>query len=164
MKYKSILILIIAAQMTACQQKDDFETSESDDDIITKVEQFVGISDDTDLANLPTSATYIKEQSLKGKNTSPYGYIVRKPEGFSSDGLKYPILVYLHGAGSRGNSENNPTDINKVDKDGAIRVIKIGLWNPKVAMPVFAPQSSTQWNASNVKSFINYLINTYPML
>jgi predicted peptidase len=162
MKYKSILILIIAAEMTACQQKDDFETSESDDDIITKVEQFVGISDDTDLANLPTSATYIKEQSLKGENTSPYGYIVRKPEGFSSDGLKYPILVYLHGAGSRGNSENNPTDINKVDKDGAIRAIKIGLWNPKVAMPVFAPQSSTQWNASNVKSFINYLINTYP--
>ena len=38
-------------------------------------------------------------------------YLVKYPEGFSKDG-KYPILIYLHGAGSRGKTtetlRNNP--------------------------------------------------------
>lgn len=162
MKFKLIFICIIAVHIKACQQKDHFQTSESGDDTNINVQQLVSISDSLDLGNLPTSGAYLKEQSLKGENTSPYGYVVRRSKGFGNDGLKYPILIYLHGAGSKGNSKTNPADINKVDKDGAIRAIKLGLWNPKVAVPVFAPQSSTSWNARNIKSFINYLINKYP--
>jgi predicted peptidase len=162
MKFKTIFTCIIAIQMAACQQSDDIEAGPPNDATTTEIEQLTPVSDYTDLVNLPTSATYVKEQSLKGENTSPYGYVVRRPEGFGSDGLKYPVLIYLHGVGSKGNSNTNPADINKVDKDGAIRAIKLGLWKPKVTIPVFAPQSSTSWNASNVKSFINYLINTYP--
>jgi len=162
MKFKTIFTCIITIQIAACQQSDDIKAGIPNDVTTTEIEQLAPVSDDTDLVNLPTSATYVKEQSLKGENTSPYGYVVRRPEGFGSDGLKYPILIYLHGAGSKGNSNTNPADINKVDKDGAIRAIKIGVWNPKVAIPVFAPQSSTSWNASNIKSFINYLIKTYP--
>jgi predicted peptidase len=147
--------------MAACQQSDDIEAGIPNDATTKEIEQLAHVSDDTDLANLLTSVTYVKEQILKGENTSPYGYVVRRPEGFGSDGLKYPILIYLHEAGSKSNSKTNPDDINKVDKDGAIRAIKIGVWNPKVAIPVFAPQSSSSWNAGNVKSFINYLIKRY---
>lgn len=162
MKLKAFLFFAIATQITACQSNDDTETENPIEDPTNEIEQLITVSDNTDLTNLPTSSNYIKEQSLKGENSSPYGYIVRKPEGFGQDGLKYPILIYLHGSGSKGNSANNPEDINKVDRDGAIRAIKIGLWNPKVAMPVFAPQSSTSWNPIHVKSFIEYLINLYP--
>ena len=163
MKFRTILGFITAFQIAACQpDNEERNTEEIDSNLTPEVTQLVSVSDAVDLANLPTSATYVKEQSLKGENTSPYGYVVRRPEGFGSDGLKYPILIYLHGAGSKGNSKTDPADINKVDKDGAIRTLKLGLWNPKVAIPVFAPQSSTSWNASNIKSFINYLINTYP--
>lgn len=126
------------------------------------ITQFVSVSSDADLQGLPTSSTYIKEQSLKGQNSSPYGYIVRRPEGFGTDGKAYPILVFLHGAGSRGNSANNPTDLNKVDQGAAIRAIKLGLWNPKVSLPVFAPQSATSWKATDIRKFIQYLTETYP--
>ena len=162
-RLKIIFTLIIVTQIAACQTSDDSILSDTIIENPTpEIEQLVEISDDSDLDNLPTNAVYIKEQSLNGENTSPYGYVVRRPEGFGSDGLKYQILIYLHGVGSKGNSNTNPDDINKVDKDGAIRAIKLGVCNPKVAMPVFAPQSNTSWNANHVKSFINYLINTHP--
>ena len=68
----------------------------------------------------------------------------------------------MHGVGSRGNSANNPNDLNKVDQGAAIRAIKLGLWNPMVDLPVFVPQTSTTWKPAEVKNFIQYLIETYP--
>ncbi|WJJ95726.1 hypothetical protein [Algibacter luteus] len=162
MKFKTIFTCIIAIQMAACQQNDDVEATIPNDATTTEIEQLALVSDDTDLVNLPTSATYVKEQSLKGENTSPYGYVVRRPEGFGTDGKQYPILVFLHGVGNRGNSANNPDDLNKVDQGAAIRAIKLGLWSPKVALPVFAPQTSANWEGDELKKFIEYLIDTYP--
>lgn len=121
----------------------------------------VPIANSSDLDELPKQSTYLKEEYLKGKNDSPYGYVVRKPETFGKDSLEYPILVYLHGSGSRGNSAVRPEDLNKVDKDGPIRSIKMNLWNPLVSVPVFAPQSESEWNPSKVKAFINYLLESY---
>ena len=163
MRLKIIFTLIIVTQTAACQTSDDSILSDTIIENPTpEIEQLVEISDDSDLDNLPTNAVYIKEQSLKGQNSSPYGYVVRRPESFGTDNLKYPILIYLHGSGSKGNSKTNPSDINKVEKDGAIRAIKLGLWTPKVAMPVFAPQSSTSWKPSDVKKFIQFLKEKYP--
>ena len=163
MKLKIILACLIAIQIASCQTNDETEISNNNDDInSTEIVQLVTVSDNLDLANLPTNSNYIKEQSLKGENASPYGYILRRPKEFGQDGLKYPILIYLHGSGSKGNSAINPEDINKVDRNGPIRSIKQGIWNPFVAMPVFAPQSGVNWNPDHVHSFIEYIINTYP--
>lgn len=112
-------------------------------------------------SNTP-STNYVKEQSLKGDNPSPYGYIIRRPEGFGNDDLQYPILIFLHGVGSRGNSANNPNDLNKVDQGAAIRAVKLGLWSPSVAVPVVVPQTNTTWKPAEVKKFIQYLIDTFP--
>jgi predicted peptidase len=156
------------ANSIACQSdsvtdtsKKEIASNEEEQPPNEAVHQLVAIADDHDLAMLPVSPNYVKEQSLKGANSSPYGYVIRRPEGFGQDGKKYPVLIYLHGVGSRGNSKNNPNDLNKVDKDGAIRAIKLGIWSPKAAMPVIVPQTASDWKPSDVKKFIEYIIATY---
>jgi predicted peptidase len=110
MKLKIILACLIAIQIASCQTNDETEISNNNDDInSTEIVQLVTVSDNLDLANLPTNSNYIKEQSLKGENASPYGYILRRPKEFGQDGLKYPILIYLHGSGSKGNSATQKT-------------------------------------------------------
>ena len=164
MNIKILLYVILPFQFIACQSNNEMEGNHDQDNTLD-VEQLVSVSDNSDLTALPSntpSTNYVKEQSLKGDNPSPYGYIVRRPEGFGNDGLEYTILIFLHGVGSRGNSANNPNDLNKVDQGAAIRAIKLGLWNPMVDLPVFVPQTSTTWKPAEVKNFIQYLIETYP--
>jgi len=164
MNIKILLYVILPFQFIACQSNNEMEGNHDQDNTLD-VEQLVSVSDNSDLTALPSntpSTNYVKEQSLKGDNPSPYGYIVRRPEGFGNDGLEYPILIFLHGVGSRGNSANNPNDLNKVDQGAAIRAIKLGLWNPMVDLSVFVPQTSTTWKPAEVKNFIQYLIETYP--
>jgi predicted peptidase len=161
-------LLLILVNVVSCQTQDEngvLDATEVIDESSEKpnidIGQLVEVHDGEDLAQLPKLDNYIKEQSFKGANSSPYGYVIRKPVSFGQDDKKYPVLIYLHGVGSRGNSNNNPTDLSKVDKDGAIRAIKLGIWSPKVAMPVIAPQTNTNWKPSDVKKFIGYVIETY---
>ena len=161
-------LLLILVNVVSCQtQEENAEVGmaevidEPSEKPNINMGQLVEVHDDDDLDLLPKTMNYVKEQSLKGANSSPYGYVIRKPESFGQDGKKYPILIYLHGVGSRGNSNSNPNDLSKVDKDGAIRAIKLGMWNPKVAMPVIAPQTNTNWKPSDVKEFIDYVVETY---
>lgn len=164
MNIKILLYVILPFQFIACQSNNEMEGNHDQDNTLD-VEQLVSVSDNSDLTALPSntpSTNYVKEQSLKGDNPSPYGYIIRRPEGFGNDDLQYPILIFLHGVGSRGNSATNPNDLNKVDQGAAIRAIKLGLWNPMVDLSVFVPQTSTTWKPAEVKNFIQYLIETYP--
>lgn len=163
MNIKILLYVILPFQFIACQSNNEMEDNH-DQDNTNDVEQLVSVSDNSDLTGLPSntpSTNYVKEQSLKGDNPSPYGYIIRRPEGFGNDDLQYPILIFLHGVGSRGNSATNPNDLNKVDQGAAIRAVKLGLWSPSVAVPVVVPQTNTTWKPTEVKKFIQYLIDTY---
>lgn len=155
MKHLFYLLLLISCSANTTTENDIKKEQETD------VKNKVLKIDYADLEDLPLSSSYDKEVFLNGVTNSPFGYVVRKPEGFGKDGLEYPILIFLHGVGSRGNSANNPNDINKVDKDGAIRAIKLGLWSPVVPVPVFVPQTSSDWNPTQVKNFINYLKEAY---
>lgn len=160
MKSKILVVLfIIFTPFITCQSGEN-EITEPQSPQPT-IEQFVEETDLSDLSDLPTDPNYIKVVSLKGENPSPYGYVLRKPEAFGEDGLKYPVLICLHGVGSRGNSQNNPNDINKVDQNSAIRAIKIGAWNPAVPVAVFAPQTNNNWNPNQLQNFIEYIKSNY---
>lgn len=155
MKHLFYLLLLISCDANTTIDNDAEKKQQPD------VKNTVLKIDYSDLDNLPKSPLYEKEFFLNGATDSPFGYLVRKPKGFGNDGLQYPILIFLHGVGSRGNSANNPNDINKVDKDGVIRAIKLGLWNPVVPVPVFVPQTSSDWNPTQLKKYINFLKETY---
>ena len=157
------LCLTFSILFIHCQSSEE-ELADLNTDVEDPITQLVTESNTSDLSDLPVTANYIKEQSLKGQNPSPYGYVIRRPEGFGLDGKKYPILIYLHGAGSRGNSDVNPEDLNKVDTGGGMGSIKNGYWSPQVAMPIIAPQcpTGTNWQSESVYAFIQYIIDTYP--
>jgi len=155
-----IIVIILFLFFYSCESKST-DNNDSITDETPKIEQLVSVATGDDLAAIPSSANYIKEQSLKGQNSSPYGYVIRYPEGFGTDGKAYPILIYLHGSGSRGNSDVTAEDINKVDTGGGMGSIKNNLWNPNVVVPIIAPQcpKGTNWQPQKVKEFIEFVID-----
>ncbi len=161
---KTLLICLIFGVLFIHCQSSDEELEDTTTDVEDPIIQLVEESSNDDLSNLPVTANYIKEQSLKGQNPSPYGYVIRRPEGFGQDGERYPILIYLHGSGQRGDSDINPDDINKADTGGGMGSIKNGYWSPQVALPIIAPQcpTGTNWQPESVHAFIQFIIDTYP--
>jgi predicted peptidase len=97
-----------------------------------------------------------------GTNASPYGYYLFTPESYQSSNDKFPILVFLHGYGERGNSQNNPMELDKILRNGPTKLIKQGTWNPSHGMIVAAPQCHGDWwERTSIKSFIEFLMETY---
>ncbi len=161
---KTILCFLVCCVLCYNCQSNKDEQEDISMDVEEPIIQLAEESSNEDLMNLPVSANYVKEQSLKGQNPSPYGYVIRRPEGFGTDGNKYPILIYLHGSGQRGDSDVTPSDINKADTGGGMGSIKNGYWSPQVALPIIAPQCPTgiNWQPESVQAFIQYIIDTYP--
>lgn len=148
-----VVLLIVFTPFVTCQSSENEITEPQSPQ--PSIEQFLEETDLSDLSDLPTDPNYIKVVSLKGETPSPYGYVLRKPENFGEDGLKYPVLICLHGVGSRGNSQNNPNDINKVDQNSAIRAIKIGAWNPAVPVAVSLHKQKIIGTLFNFKILLN---------
>lgn len=97
-----------------------------------------------------------------GTTTSPYGYYLFTPESYQKSDGKYPLLIFLHGYGERGNSQDNPVDLNKVLLHGPTKLINNGTWKPIHEMIVAAPQCHGDWwDRESLKKFISYLMETY---
>lgn len=93
---------------------------------------------------------------------SPFGYFLFTPESYQKSVAKYPLLIFLHGYGERGNSQTTPADLNKVLINGPTKMIKDGTWTPAHEMIVAAPQCHGDWwNRDQVKQFVEYLMKTY---
>ena len=97
-----------------------------------------------------------------GTTESPYGYYLFTPKSYQKSNEKYPLLIFLHGYGERGNSQTTPTDLNKVLNHGPTKMIKNGTWSPTHEMIVAAPQCHGDWwEREPLKQFIEYLMKTY---
>ncbi|WP_321290536.1 dienelactone hydrolase family protein [uncultured Sunxiuqinia sp.] len=95
------------------------------------------------------------------KTSSPYGYYFFTPSSSLNSDEKYPLLIFLHGYGERGNSKTTPTDLEKVLKHGPPKMIKNGTWKPSVEMFVASPQCHGDWwNRDLVKQFVEYLMDS----
>jgi predicted peptidase len=94
--------------------------------------------------------------------TAPYGHYLYLPGGYRADGPEYPLLVFLHGAGEKGDSSTNPATLDKVLVHGPPRLIREGHWAPSLPMIVASPQCHDGgWNATKLHDFITYLLATY---
>ncbi len=83
-----------------------------------------------------------------------YRYLLSKPEGYEADtAKKWPLVIFLHGSGERGN------DLNKVKIHGPPKLIAAGQKFPAVIASLQCPENEL-WNPHGVKAVTDHLIKT----
>ena len=96
----------------------------------------------------------MQRKSLSEKTSPFYNYLEYLPPGYRSKRkILWPLILFLHGAGERGNN------LDIVKKVGLPPVLK------KYTIPfvVIAPQcgSHDTWAVDDVKSFLDYILEQY---
>lgn len=90
-----------------------------------------------------------------GSSAAPYGYYEYLPTNFSKSSGKFPLLIFLHGAGEKGNGKDQ---LDRAVKFGPGREIDRGKNFPFV---VLSPQTRDWWNSKELNDFIDYAIKNY---
>ena len=102
------------------------------------------------------AAQQLTPQSFESQITLKLGYkyFLTLPDGYSTDKTKkWPLLVFLHGAGERGD------DLNLLKKHGPPKLIGAG---KKFEAIVVCPQVPVgeSWNPHGVKAFVDEVKNS----
>ena len=93
---------------------------------------------------------------------SPYGYYIYTPSAYTSDGPRFPLVIFLHGSGERGNSQTNAANLDAILSNGPPKLVEQGKWDPEYPMMVASPQCHDDWwDWQKVHNFIKYIRNTY---
>jgi predicted peptidase len=97
------------------------------------------------------------EHSFSGVATLKVGYtyLLSLPEGYKADpAKKWPLLVFLHGAGERGD------DLDSLKKHGPPKLIAAGKKFQAIVISPQVPEKNI-WNAHAVKALVDDLIKTH---
>ncbi len=84
------------------------------------------------------------EKPLGGGSGAPKGFLQYLPDDYSSTSHLYPTIIFLHGAGERG---NGTSQLNRVDNQGIPFKIASG-WNAEASgekFIVLSPQQSSSY-------------------
>lgn len=112
-----------------------------------------------DLKNLPADEGGTHEAFPLGTTEAFYGYYAYTP---SVKGANYPLLLFLHGAGEKGNSNQDNTILDIVLRNGPPKLIEKNEWKPTYPMIVVSPQChESNWNGIKLYEFVEYLIKNY---
>jgi predicted peptidase len=102
------------------------------------------------LADTQTPQNYTGDFVLKIN----YRYLLSKPEGYEADAVKkWPLVIFLHGAGERGN------DLEMLKKHGPPKLIAAGQKFPAVIASLQC-EPDNLWNPHGVKAVTDHLIKT----
>lgn len=98
-----------------------------------------------------------------GSTDAPYGYYVYTPSYYTEiDDVVFPLLIFLHGVGETGNSQENPEILDDILIHGPPKLIDKNKWNPTKPMVVVSPQCHEGWwNADKLKDFVEYILKNY---
>lgn len=119
----------------------------------------VNPSDYNNLENLPVDTGGVQSIHYLDTSLTTFGYYLYKPSGYEANTAEYPLLVFLHGSGEKGNSMNDTTVLTKVLRNGPPKLINKKQWNPTYPMLVASPQCHDGWwNAQKVHDFISEII------
>jgi predicted peptidase len=98
--------------------------------------------------------------SKKKETDVKLGYYLYLPEGYNTESKeKWPLLVFLHGAGERGNGES---ELARVKKHGIPKILDGGKNLPFIALSPQCPENST-WVAQieNLNFLVDEIIKEY---
>ncbi|MBL0132528.1 MAG: dienelactone hydrolase family protein [Chitinophagaceae bacterium] len=99
------------------------------------------------LLQLTLSAQQVAK-SLTATNGTFIGFYEYKPTNYNASGPKYPVIIFMHGIGERG---NGTTELSRVAANGIPKYIAQGnpmrfTWNGKTeTFLVLSPQLSSAW-------------------
>lgn len=125
-----------------------------------------------ELEDLPEDTGGTHTAKLLGSTTAQFGYYEYLPGGYETNSNEYPVLIFLHGGGEKGDGSNTASVLNKVLSNGPPKLIKAGTWDPKYPMIVISPQyhplagdkNANNWGGGNperLKKFIEYVMAAY---
>ncbi|MGL1886389.1 MAG: dienelactone hydrolase family protein [Reichenbachiella sp.] len=118
-------------------------------------------TDSNDLGSLPLDTGGIHTAYPLGSTQSELGHYLYLPSGYEDTNSEYPLLVFLHGSGEKGNSQEDPSKLDLVLRNGPPKLIEKDVWNPTFPMIVASPQSQGWWNPSEIHSFMEHLVDNY---
>src|SRR5689334_15681257 len=81
-----------------------------------------------DLSSLPpdTGGEHIAEPL--NPSTNIYGHCTYLPGGYKDNNQEYPLIIFLHGSGEKGNSLTKPADLAFVLRNGPPKLIDKKTW------------------------------------
>ncbi|MBL7699549.1 MAG: T9SS type A sorting domain-containing protein [Chitinophagaceae bacterium] len=127
----------------------------------TYVLRFLLICVFTSIGILPVFSQQI-EKGLNSSTGDYLGFLEYKPTDYNQTTTKYPLIIFLHGIGERG---NGTTMLRDVECCGIPRIIKLGhkmkfTWNGKteqfLVISPQCPEKYGMWPAVFIKELINY--------
>lgn len=98
----------------------------------------------------------VKAQQTQQTTTvcTQISYLLSLPEGYSQNGEAVPLLLFLHGAGERGN------DLDKVKAWGPPKLIAEGVSLPFIVVSPQCPEGQ-RWDVYALKQLIDQIIVNY---
>lgn len=101
-------------------------------------------------ADTQTAAAYTGDFVIK----VDYRYLLSKPEGYEADpAKKWPLIVFLHGAGERGQ------DLELLKKHGPPKLLAAGQKFPAVIVSLQC-EAKQIWNPHGVKAVTDHIVQT----
>jgi predicted peptidase len=122
---------------------------------------------DDGLASLPpdsggTRLALVRDPA--SADAPPYGTHLYLPAGMEDSPAPYPLLVFLHGAGERGDSADDPDALDLVLRNGPPRLIDRGQWSPPHPMIVVSPQCHDGWwSPEGVRALLEWVAARHPV-
>lgn len=162
--FNIFLAFFILLSATSC--------SKESEEVFLEVEKESPVSTPTDSVSTPTDTTNVppatsdaggqhKAEFLDPEN-NVYGHYIYIPSGYKDVGPAYPLIVFLHGSGSIGNSQIEPGDLTRVLRNGIPKLIEDKQWNPSSAAIVVSPQChDSWWDANKIHDHISNIIHQY---
>ncbi len=122
-----------------------------------------------ELESLPPDTGGTHEDHALGTTGAAYGYWLYTPGGYEGTQQGYPLLVFLHGKGERG---NGVSELGRVLNQGVPKLIEQGGWDPTYPMLVASPQyeppdgvgNDNNWgegDPARLRGFIEHVMSTY---
>ncbi|MGC8744398.1 MAG: prolyl oligopeptidase family serine peptidase [Verrucomicrobiia bacterium] len=101
-----------------------------------------------------SQANQRKQFTAKIEKDISLGYLLYLPEDYGSGDKQYPLMVFLHGAGERGNN------LDLVEVHGPPKLVK---QNKKFPFIIVSPQcpENERWNEDAVMALIDSVIKNY---
>ncbi len=96
--------------------------------------------------------------------TAPLGCYLYLPAGWEDSPVAYPLLVFLHGAGERGDSYDDPDALGLLLRNGPPRLIDRTEWAPPHPTIVVSPQCHNGWwDPNDVRALLEWVDLQYPV-
>lgn len=160
---KANLLITICFFLISCDNSEGEFTPEivkpeiENNKVIVLDPEFTGLEDLP-----PDEGGEHKAYPRNSESNTGLGFYAYTPSGYYDNELEYPLILFLHGAGQRGNNLVFPyNQLERVLDHGPPKLIETGKWKPTYPCIVVSPQSEGDWRPDMVQRFIESLIDTY---